>query len=111
MELSEAAKIDGASNFRIYFQLILPLSKPALATVAIFAFMYHWNDFLAPLIYLSSPEKLTLTLGLQRFMQQYRTDFQYLMAISFLMTLPVITIFFFAQQYFVQGVVMSGLKG
>jgi multiple sugar transport system permease protein len=111
MELSQAAKIDGASNFRIYLQIVLPLSKPALATVAIFSFMGHWNDFLAPLIYLSSSDKLTLTLGLQRFMQVYSTDFQHLMAISFLMTLPVITTFFFAQQYFVQGIVMSGLKG
>ncbi|MBI2941849.1 MAG: carbohydrate ABC transporter permease [Chloroflexi bacterium] len=111
MELSEAAKIDGASNFRIYVQIVLPLSKPALATVAIFSFMAHWNDFMGPLIYLNSPERYTLTLGLQRFMQVYRTDFQQLMAISFLMTLPVITIFFLAQQYFVQGVVMSGLKG
>jgi multiple sugar transport system permease protein len=64
-----------------------------------------------PLIYLNSPENFTLTIGLQRFMQQYKTEFQQMMAISFLMTLPVITVFFFAQQYFVRGVVMSGLKG
>jgi multiple sugar transport system permease protein len=111
MELSEAAKIDGASNFRIFVQIVLPLARPALATVAIFAFMGHWNDFMAPLIYLNSDQNLTLTLGMRRFMQTYQTQFQYLMAISTLMTLPVILIFFFAQQYFVQGVVMSGLKG
>jgi ABC-type glycerol-3-phosphate transport system permease component len=111
MELSEAAKIDGASNFRILVQLILPLSKPALATVTIFSFMNHWNDFLGPLIYLTSQDNYTLTLGLRHFMGQYATQFQYMMAISFLMSLPIILVFFFAQQYFVRGVVMSGLKG
>lgn len=111
MELSEAAKIDGASNLRILIQLILPLSKPALATVTIFSFMNHWNDFLGPLIYLTSRENYTLTLGLRQFMGQYSTQFQYMMAISFLMSLPIILVFFFAQQYFVRGVVMSGLKG
>jgi ABC-type glycerol-3-phosphate transport system permease component len=111
MELSEAARVDGASHLRILFQLILPLSKPALATVAIFSFMAHWNDFMGPLIYLNSRENYTLTLGLRVFMRQSGTQFQSLMAISFLMTMPVILIFFFAQQYFVRGVVMSGLKG
>ncbi len=111
MELSEAAKIDGASNLRILTQLILPLSKPALATVTIFSFMNHWNDFMGPLIYLSSRENYTLTLGLRFFMGQYSTQFQYMMAIAFLMSLPIILVFFFAQQYFVRGVVMSGLKG
>jgi ABC-type glycerol-3-phosphate transport system permease component len=111
MELSEAAKIDGASNLRILAQLIVPLSKPALATVTIFSFMNHWNDFLGPLIYLTSQENYTLTLGLRHFMGQYSTQFQYMMAISFLMSLPIIVVFFFAQQYFVRGVVMSGLKG
>lgn len=111
MELSEAARIDGASNLRILLQLILPLSKPALATVTIFSFTGHWNDFLGPLIYLNTQDKYTLTLGMQVFMQQHSTQFQYLMAISFLMSLPIILVFFFAQQHFVRGVVMSGLKG
>ena len=111
MELSEAAKIDGASNFRIYYQIVIPLAKPALATVAIFSFMAHWNDFIGPLIYLNTADKLTLTLGLRQFMQQYTTQFQYMMAISTLMALPIIAIFFFAQKYFIQGVVMSGIKG
>ncbi|HEV8636447.1 MAG TPA: carbohydrate ABC transporter permease [Chloroflexota bacterium] len=111
LELSEAAKIDGASNRRILLQLILPLSRPALATVTIFGFMAHWNDFMGPLIYLTSRENATLTLGLRYFISANSTQFQYLMAISFLMSLPIILVFFFAQQYFVRGVVMSGLKG
>jgi multiple sugar transport system permease protein len=111
MELTEAAKIDGASHFRTFLQIILPLAKPALATVAIFSFRGHWNDFEGPLIYLSSRDNYTLTLGLRYFIRMNSTDFQYLMAISFLMTLPIILVFFFAQQYFVRGVVMTGLKG
>ena len=110
-EIFEQAIIDGASNYRIYFQILLPLSKPALSTVAIFGFMQHWNDFLAPLIYINSPEKFTLTLGLRRFMSLTDVRFQEMMAMALLMTLPVIVVFFFFQQYFIQGVVMSGLKG
>jgi multiple sugar transport system permease protein len=111
MELSEAAKIDGASNFRTFGQIILPLAKPALATVTIFSFRTHWNDFEGPLIYLSSRDNYPLTLGLRTFIRMNQTDYQYLMAISFLMTLPIVLVFFFAQQYFVRGVVMSGIKG
>jgi ABC-type glycerol-3-phosphate transport system permease component len=110
-EIFEQATIDGASNYRIYAQILLPLSKPALSTVAIFGFMAHWNDFLAPLIYINSPEKFTLTLGLRRFMSLTDVRFQEMMAMALLMTLPVILVFFFFQQYFIQGVVMSGLKG
>jgi len=111
MELSEAARIDGASNLRILLQVVLPLSRPALATVMIFSFTGNWNEFLAPLIYLTSQDKYTLTIGMQVFMQQHSTQFQYLMAISFLMSLPIILVFFFAQQHFVRGIVMSGIKG
>lgn len=110
-EIFEQATIDGASNYRIYGQILLPLSKPALSTVAIFAFMQHWNDFLAPLIYINSPENFTLTLGLRRFMSLTDVRYQEMMAMALLMTLPVIVVFFFFQQYFIQGVVMSGLKG
>lgn len=110
-EIFEQATIDGASNYRIYAQILLPISKPALSTVAIFGFMAHWNDFLAPLIYINSPEKFTLTLGLRRFMSLTDVRFQEMMAMALLMTLPVIVVFFFFQQYFIQGVVMSGLKG
>jgi multiple sugar transport system permease protein len=111
MELSDAAKIDGCSNLGTLFRIVMPLAKPALATVAIFTFMNHWNDFLRPLIYLNSQSNLTLTVGLQSFMLDYRTLFQYLMAVSALMTLPVIAIFFVAQRYFIQGMILSGMKG
>lgn len=111
MELSDAAKIDGCSNLGTLFRVILPLAKPALATVAIFSFMNNWNDFIRPLIYLNSQSNLTLTVGLQAFMLDYRTLFQYLMAVSALMTLPVIAIFFVAQRYFIQGMILSGMKG
>lgn len=110
-EIFEQATIDGASNYRIYAQILLPLSKPALSTVAIFGFMGHWNDFMTPLIYINSPDKFTLTLGLRRFMTLQDVRFQEMMAMSLLMTLPVVLVFFFFQQYFIQGVVMSGLKG
>ncbi len=110
-ELFEQATIDGASNYRIYYQILLPLSKPALSTVAIFGFLHHWNDFLAPLIYLNSPEKFTLALGLQQFIQRTEVRYQEMMAMALLMTIPVLLVFFFFQQYFIRGVVMSGIKG
>jgi multiple sugar transport system permease protein len=111
MELSDAAKIDGCSNLGTLFRIVMPLAKPALATVAIFSFMNHWNDFIRPLIYLNSQQNLTLTVGLQAFMLDYRLLFQYLMAVSAVMTLPVIVIFFVAQRYFIQGMILSGMKG
>jgi multiple sugar transport system permease protein len=110
-EIFEQATIDGASNYRIYAQIVLPLAKPALATVAIFGFMSHWNDLMAPLIYINSPDKFTLTLGLRRYMGLTDVRFQEMMAMALLMTLPVLLVFFFFQQYFIEGVVMSGLKG
>ncbi|MHB1296840.1 MAG: carbohydrate ABC transporter permease [Anaerolineae bacterium] len=110
-ELFEAARMDGATNYRIYAQVIMPISKPTLSTVAIFGLMGHWNDFMGPLIYLNSPENFTLTLGLQRFQGMTETRIQELMAMSLLMTVPVFLAFFFFQQYFIQGVVMSGIKG
>ena len=114
-ELDEAAKIDGASTWQILTRVILPLSGPALATVAIFAFLAHWNDFIHPLIYLNSPEKFPLSVGL-RWFQQQRDDpteprEHLLMAGSLLMTLPAIVIFFSMQRIFVRGIVMSGIKG
>ncbi|MHB1294218.1 MAG: carbohydrate ABC transporter permease [Anaerolineae bacterium] len=109
-ELFESACIDGATNYRMFWQMMLPLSKPALSTVAIFGFMGHWNDFMGPLIYIRSPEKFTLSLGLAMFRTQTETRVQELMAMSLLMTLPVLVVFFFFQQYFIQGVVMTGIK-
>jgi multiple sugar transport system permease protein len=111
MELSDAAKIDGAGDLAILTRIIVPLSKPALATVAIFAFMGAWNDFMGPLIYLNSDKNWTMTLGLQHFIQTHTTQWTYLMAISTLMVIPVILVFFFAQKQFIQGVVLTGSKG
>ena len=111
-DLDDAAKIDGASTFRIYWQIMLPLSKPALATIAIFSFMGNWNNFLAPLIYLRDMEKYTLALGLRMFQGQYAIhNQQYLMAVSVVTILPIIIMFFFAQKQFIQGIALTGLKG
>jgi ABC-type glycerol-3-phosphate transport system permease component len=110
-ELDDAARIDGASIFGIYWRIILPLSKPALAAVAIFMFNGSWNEFFAPLIYLHSREKYTIALGLRSFQDQNYTEWHLLMAASLVAMLPVVIIFFFAQRYFIQGIVFTGLKG
>jgi multiple sugar transport system permease protein len=114
-DLDEAAKIDGASSWTILWRILVPLCQPALATVAIFTFLSHWNEFLEPLIYLSSLEKYTLALGLRFFQTQPNNDQeprdQLLMAASLVMTAPVLLIFFACQRYFIRGIVMSGIKG
>jgi multiple sugar transport system permease protein len=110
-ELSDAARIDGCSEFLIYARIMLPLAKPALATVAIFTFLNGWNDFIGPLLYLRSPENFTVAIGLATFRSVMRTRWDLLMAASTAMILPVVILFFFAQRYFIQGIVMSGLKG
>jgi multiple sugar transport system permease protein len=110
-ELSEAAKIEGASELQIYWRIILPLSRPALSTVALFTFMGSWNDFLGPLIYLSKKENYTLAVGLYGFFGRSGTEWGLLMAAATIMILPVILLFFFAQKTFIQGASMSGLKG
>ena len=111
MELSEAAKIDGCSEFRIFTDVVAPLSRPALMVVALFTFMGTWNDFLGPLIYLVDQKTFTLSLGLQAYQSQHGgTQWNLLMAASCLVILPVIVVFFFAQKVFIQGVATSGLK-
>ena len=110
-DLLDSARIDGCSELRIYWNIVLPLAKPALATVAILTFMFSWNDFLGPLIYLSDKTKGTLALGLGMFVGQHVTEWALLMAASTLMMIPMILIFFFFQKYFIQGFTMSGLKG
>lgn len=110
-ELSDAARIDGCSEFGIYWRIILPLSTPALITVSIFTFLYTWNDFIGPILYLSSPDNHTVALGLSAFRGVMRNQWHLLMAASTTMTLPVIILFFILQRYFIKGVVMSGLKG
>jgi multiple sugar transport system permease protein len=110
-ELSEAARIDGASEFTTFARVILPLAKPALATVALFTFLSHWNDFLGPLLYLKDQSKYTLALGLQQFLNAYRSEWGLLMAASTVVTVPIIVLFFFTQRTFIQGIAMTGTKG
>ncbi len=114
-ELDEAAVIDGANSWQIFWHMILPLSRPALATVAIFSFLGHWNDFIHPLIYLNTNTKFPLSLGLRYFLAQPADAAEprdhLLMAASLLMILPAVALFFAAQRYFVRGIVMSGIKG
>lgn len=110
-ELDDAAKIDGCNYFQIFSIILLPLVKPALATVAIFGFVYNWNDFLNPLIYLNSTSNYTLALGLQTFTTMYGTDYNLMMAASTIVLLPILIVFFFGQRYFIEGVATSGLKG
>lgn len=110
-ELTEAGRVDGASHLRIYASIILPLTKPALATVAIFAFLLHWNDFFGPLIFLTSDSKFTLALGLTVFASQHPSEWSILMAVSLIMLLPTLVVFFFCQRYFVQGIALTGTKG
>jgi multiple sugar transport system permease protein len=110
-ELIEAAKMDGASHWRIYWQLMLPLSGPVIAIVAIYTFLGTWNDFLSPLIYLNDPAKRTLALALNSFMGQYGlTDANLLMAASVVCMLPCVVLFFACQKYFVDSVAMTGGK-
>jgi len=110
-ELSDAARIDGASELGIYWRIIMPLAGPALAAVAIFTVLNTWNDFLGPLVYISSQDKFTLALGLAQFRGLYATQWQYLMAASTVVVVPTLVLFFMAQRYFIQGVVLTGLKG
>ncbi len=113
-ELSDAARIDGCSHFGIWWRIVMPLSQPALATVAIFAFQSAWDDFLGPMVYMSgNPDLRTLAVGLYSFrnMPGQLPMIHYLMAMSTMMIIPILLIFAFGQRYFIQGVTMSGLKG
>ncbi len=110
-DLVEAARIDGCSELRIWAQLMVPLSRPALAVVALFTFIGAWNDFLGPLIYLMDERKYTLSIGLAMYQNQYSAEWGQMMAMSLLMTVPIILLFFFTQKTFIQGVKLSGIKG
>ena len=110
-ELADAARIDGCGELSIYARIVLPLAKPALATVAVFTFLNAWNDFIGPLLYLSTNEKYTVAMGLALFRGALlQTRWDLLMAAAVIMTVPVLILFFFAQRYFIEGVVMTGLK-
>jgi multiple sugar transport system permease protein len=110
-ELEEAARVDGAGYWRIYWTIILPLAKPALLTFAVFSFIGMWGDFLWPLVVINSPEKMTLTVGLNYLNSTYQTDWPRLMAGDVVSLLPLMLIYAVAQRYFIQGIAMTGLKG
>ena len=110
-DLSEAARIDGCGPWGVYRRIVMPLSKPVLATVALFTFLGAWNDYMGPLIYLSSAENFTLSLGLGTFNSQYGAFPGQLMAVSTIMTLPILVLFFLTQKTFIQGMSTSGIKG
>ncbi|WP_226527457.1 carbohydrate ABC transporter permease [Metabacillus niabensis] len=108
--LREAAKIDGAGEFRIYWQIMLPLAKPAVLAVGLFQFMASWTDFIGPLLYLTDSIQYTLSLGLQQFQSQKGSEWGLMMAVSTMMTVPVIILFFFLQKTFIKGITFSGIK-
>jgi len=110
-ELEDAARIDGCSEAGIYWRIILPLSKPALATLGIFTFTAAWNEFLWPLLIMSKDSMKTLQVGLQVFQTQYTTRWDLLMAGTVVVTIPVLVIFLAGQRYFTRGIALSGIKG
>jgi len=110
VELDDAAAIDGCSKLGAFWRIILPLSKPVLASVAIFSFQFYWNDFFHPLLYLHDKRLFTVALGLRFFQGHYGTDWHYLMAASLVVMLPLVIVFFFAQRIFIQGIVYTGVK-
>lgn len=110
-ELSEAARIDGLSEYGIWARIVLPLSKPAIATLAIFTFVNTWNDYMGPMIYLTTDLNKTIQVGLRRFIQAFTADYNLIMAASLCSLLPVTVVFLFLQRYFIEGIATTGLKG
>ena len=110
-ELSDAAKVDGASEFVIFLRVVLPLVRPALMVVAVFHFLYAWNDFQGPLIYLNDNNSYPLVLGLYAFQTRMGVEWHLMMAAAMSVTFPLILLFFMAQRYFIEGITLSGLKG
>jgi multiple sugar transport system permease protein len=111
-DLDEAAYIDGANAFQIYYKILLPAIKPALITVGLMSVTFHWNDYMSPLIYLNSDHNFTLAIGLQFFQNSFgSSQIQMLMAVSLITVIPVLILFFIGQKYFVQGITMTGIKG
>jgi len=110
-DFDEAAYLDGATHIQIFSKIILPITKPAMAVVGMFAFLNAWNDFLGPLVYLSSEKNYTVALGLQLFTGSYRGEWNLMMAAACLVLIPVIIIFAFGQRYMIEGITMSGVKG
>ncbi len=110
-ELSESAKIDGMGELGIYREIILPLSQPAIATLTIFQFVYVWNNFLEPLVYLTSTRNKTLQLGIRMFITQYTTDYALIMAATVCSLVPIVTLFVATQRFFIEGIATTGIKG
>ncbi len=106
-----AARIDGASEMRIFRSIMLPLARPALAVVGLFQFMHAWGDYLGPLIFLRNEEQFTVALGPQRFLGGHMTEWGYLMAASSMATIPIVLLFFFTQRLFIEGISLTGIKG
>jgi multiple sugar transport system permease protein len=110
-EIIDAARIDGLSEYGIYFRIMLPLSKPALATLAIFTAVFVWNDFMGPLIYLNSESLKTIQLGLRMFVMQYSANYALIMAASLISLIPVIILFLIFQRFFIEGIASTGVQG
>jgi multiple sugar transport system permease protein len=110
-ELDDAARIDGASEWGIFWRVAVPLSKPAILTVAIFEIIHTWHDFIGPLVYLRHPTKYTLSIGLRLYFTQYGAEWGLLMAAAAMFTIPMVIFFFFAQRSFIEGITLTGLKG
>jgi multiple sugar transport system permease protein len=111
LELEDAARIDGANRFQVFLRIMLPLTMPAQATIAIFTFLGRWNDLFGALIYLNSPKNYTVAIGLSAFRGQYTSEFNLLMAATVIIMLPTVLLFFFAQRFFIEGITLTGLKG
>ena len=109
--LDESAVIDGAGYLTIYFRIVLPLSKPVLVVVLMFAFTTSWNDFLNPIIYLNTQSKYTLSIGLQLFMTAFQTSWNQLMAAATIAVIPCVIIFLYSQKYIIEGITFTGMKG
>ncbi len=109
-EMDDAAKIDGCTDLGVWWRILMPLCKPALTTVAVFSFVYNWNDFMNPLIFLDSNSKKTLALGLTNFVSLYGQDYHLLMAASLIISIPIALMFLVGQRYFIQGIATTGLK-
>jgi ABC-type glycerol-3-phosphate transport system permease component len=110
-ELSEAAIVDGASHWRILWQIVVPLAKPAIATVTLFEFLYCWTDFMGPLIYLTHEDLFTLSIGLYAFRERWVVRYDLMMAAAMVVTLPILVLFFLAQRTFIEGIALTGIKG
>jgi ABC-type sugar transport system, permease component len=107
----QAARMDGASHFRVYSTIVVPLSKSVFTAVAVFTFLNNWSDFMGPMVYLNKPDLYTVSIGLKSYIGEHHTEWNLVMAASTIATLPIIVIYFFAQKQFIEGITMTGIKG